>query len=64
MSKKKRQIEREKARLRRERDMAAHTAYAFYYAGVESLGKAYHERAKTFSDTLVNMARETIKPTV
>lgn len=60
----KRAMEAQKARLRKERDMAAHTAYAFYYAGVESIGKAYHERANAYSDALMSMARKTIKESV
>lgn len=71
MSKKKRELEREKARLRRERDMAAHTAYAMWYASFwndsqvgKELGAQYHQQAVEASSKLVNMHRATIKPTV
>lgn len=72
MSKKKRQqLERKKAKLRRERDMAAHTAYAIWFASFwndsqvgKEIGAEYHKQAVEASTKLVNMARATIKPTV
>lgn len=49
----KRAQEAQRERLRRERDKAAHTAWAFYYAGAWSLGAVYHDRAKAYSDALM-----------
>ena len=59
-----RAMEAKKERLRRERDKAAHTAWAFYYAGAWNLGKVYHDRANNYSDVLMDMARSTIKPSL
>lgn len=55
----KRAMEAEIRRLRAERDKAAHTAYAFYCAGAWNLGAAYHDRAKAFSDAILDVHKKT-----